>query len=92
MSALEKEGTEPDCWFRRCEAAHLMNPGFWPWLQMFALLRGELLAKHGIGRYALEEAEWLDFQSMLIFEAMNTALEQALQDRADIERQMRGNG
>lgn len=70
----------PICTVRKCSAAHLMNPGFTPWLFAFRMLDSETLSKNGLGRKLLEEHDWDDLRSMSIFHQMGVAQAIALNE------------
>lgn len=75
----------PACAVRRCHAAHLMNPGFPPWLLMFRLLKSELLSSNGLNARTLDDNEWSDLASQLIFAQMETAHAIAVNEKRESE-------
>lgn len=75
------------CAVRRCHAAHLMNPGFTPWLFAFQMLESETLSKNGLGRKLLEEHDWDDLRSLSIFHQMGVAQRIALNELRESKAQ-----
>lgn len=76
--------------------AHLMNPGFEPWLLMFRLLRSDVLSKNGLNAKTLEENDWTDLASQLIFAQMDVVYQNAVNAQREEEmakaRQKGGGG
>lgn len=76
----------PDCAFRRCHAASLMNPGFEPWLILFRLMKSDILSKNGLNARTLEENDWDDIPSQLLFAQMDVAWHEAWNAKRENEQ------
>lgn len=88
-----KGQAKPLCWERACPVARLMNPGFEPWLIVFAVLADELISKNGLGRDMLSELGhgWTDFETLLVLKRMHVTWQMACADKRESERN-RGQG
>lgn len=86
--------SEPACWQRLCSVAHMMNPGFEPWLIVFAVLSDEMIANNGLGRDALLDLGhgWTDFETLLVLKRMHHVWAQAQAEKREEQQRKKSGG